>query len=139
MLSNVPYRSLDHLLSTSRESWNNLSHREWRAAFRAHISPSRTPPDTNLMSSWIRRENSVVRHAEAELRRSIRDLEKQYEMNHGFPFVCFLGGSSPEKVQKELRERVGNITEIEMFEASSELVKIMEDRLRRAVVEANNM
>eukprot|EP00177_Eucheuma_denticulatum_P005292 GFKZ01009627.1.p1 GENE.GFKZ01009627.1~~GFKZ01009627.1.p1 ORF type:complete len:327 (-),score=40.22 GFKZ01009627.1:446-1426(-) len=139
MQSTRPYRSLDHLLATSRASWNGLSNREWRAAFRAHVSPSRTPPDTNLMSSWIRRENSIVRHADAELRTSIRDLEKQYESKHGFPFVYYLAGVSPEKVQEELHARIGNITEIEMFEASSELVKIMEDRLKRAVVEANNL
>lgn len=91
------------------------------------------------MSSWIRRENTIVRQAEAELKRIIRDMEKQYESRHGFPFVCFLGTKRPEKVREELQERLGNATEVEMFEAANELVKIMEDRLRRAMLEASNM
>lgn len=92
-----------------------------------------------LLSTWVRKENAAVRYADPKLRQEICELEKRYLKRHGFPFVICASEKSAKEVRNELRERLGNETDQEVYEAAVEQIRVTELRLKKALAEARYM
>lgn len=144
MLSQRPFTSFDHVLEVSRSTWNSLSPESWLAAFEAHPRLTsrhgkHTRRGADLGARWARKEASVLHKADASVVAEIRDLEDRYMQKHGFPVVLCVPGRTPEQVREEIRSRLANKTDQEMYEAADEQIKITEIRLRKATTVARIM
>lgn len=81
----------------------------------------------------------MLHKADASVVAEIKDLEDRYLQKHGFPVVVCVPGRTPEEVREELRSRLANETDQEMYEAAGEQIKITEIRLQKAVAVARVM
>lgn len=81
----------------------------------------------------------MLRKADAEIVAEIKNLEEQYVLKHGLPVVLSVPGRTPEEVRDEVRTRLANETDQEMYEAAIEQMKITEIRLHKAISEARKM
>lgn len=139
MVASRPFENVDAVFEASRMKWNNIADR-WRETFRKHDAIARIPPGDGVLGAWIRKETTDMKPGfGGDLKREIRETEARYRRKHGFPFVTCLEGKGVNDVLEELKERLDNETEIEVFEAAQEQVNITNSRLNRALIEARAM
>ncbi len=105
MLSGRPYRDTTALLAKAEEVWWDLSAEDWQEA----------------LSAEDERDRGSVAPAQ--------DLAAKYSATFGYPFVTV--ATAATEVDEQCRRRLGNDPVRELGIAATEMVRIVNRRLRR--------
>lgn len=134
-----PFASAEAAQAAMRAGWDALGEAGWVAAYGAHGWLGDARRGGGRAERWRRAEQRALREVDELGWTVLRGLEERYRRKHGFAFVVCVEGRDAGEVLEVLKERVANETEQEVFEAGVEHVRIMEGRLRKALVEAEEM
>ncbi|HXM62428.1 MAG TPA: 2-oxo-4-hydroxy-4-carboxy-5-ureidoimidazoline decarboxylase [Terriglobales bacterium] len=127
------------VLSTSDETWRNLTRSDWMEAFDSHprIGESRSPqslprvtlPDQSV--EWSAQEQSKVGDAESAVKTALVDANREYEQRFNRIFIVCATGKSATEILEILRRRLKNDAETELHEAAEQQRQITQIRLRK--------
>ena len=129
-----PLADADALLAASNETWRRLAPSDWMEAFHSHprIGESRasqSPPAQSV--AWSTQEQRQVADADAAVKASLSEANREYERRFNRIFiVCATGKSAPE-ILEILRRRLNNDAETELHEAAEQQRQITEIRLKK--------
>jgi len=110
-------------IENAERCWSQMGPADWLEAFAAHprIGDGGSAKSAKFFEQEISQNAQVV----DELAR----LNDEYFERHGFIFIVFASGKSPEEMLEILKSRIGNDTQTEMRIAAGEQWKIMRKRL----------
>jgi OHCU decarboxylase len=126
------------LLEAADETWRNLTRSDWMEAFDSHprigeMRPSSLAPESTPGQSveWSAQEQRNVQDAEADVKITLADANREYEQRFNRIFiVCATSKSAPE-ILEILRRRIKNDDETELHEAAEQQRQITQLRLRK--------
>jgi OHCU decarboxylase len=126
MLQQRPFSDDTALLEAADRTWLRLGETDWLEAFAAH---PRIGQKTD--SEVSQREQAAALAAPDDVRARLAKLNADYEQRHGFIFIVFASGKTPEEILKLLESRINNDHTTEIIKAASEQMKITRLRLER--------
>ena len=109
-------------MEKAERCWQQMGPQDWLEAFAAHPRIGEKKE-----AKFFEQELTDDQRVAAELAR----LNDEYYERHGFIFIVFASGKSPEEMLEILKSRIGNDTEHEMKIAANEQWKIMKLRMQR--------
>jgi OHCU decarboxylase len=136
MLGRRPFGSADALLRSADEVWWALERADWLEAFAHHPRigerDSAAPQDARARA-WSAGEQLGVARADAGVRASLADGNREYERRFGHIYIVCASGRSAEEMLAFLRERLANDAATELRVAAGEQAKITRLRLLKLV------
>ncbi|MGA1988600.1 MAG: 2-oxo-4-hydroxy-4-carboxy-5-ureidoimidazoline decarboxylase, partial [Candidatus Sulfotelmatobacter sp.] len=125
-------------------TWNSLARSDWMEAFRSHprigetraqeSSPVQSPPvqsSPTQSAIWSAQEQSNAADADAIVKKSLADANREYERRFNRIFIVCATGKSAHEILEILRQRLNNNDETELHEAAEQQRQITEIRLRK--------
>jgi 2-oxo-4-hydroxy-4-carboxy-5-ureidoimidazoline decarboxylase len=144
MVARRPLTDGGALLAASNETWNSLARSDWMEAFRSHprigetraqeSSPVQSPPvqsSPTQSAIWSAQEQSNAADADAIVKKSLADANREYERRFNRIFIVCATGKSAHEILEILRQRLNNNDETELHEAAEQQRQITEIRLRK--------
>lgn len=125
MVCGRPYRSTDHVLSSSRSSFDHLGDESWLEAFAGH------PRIGERGDAQTNREQSGTASASREMIARLAAVNEQYEAKFGFTYIVYATGKTAEEMLAIAENRLANSPPEEIANAAAEQRSITQTRLRR--------
>jgi OHCU decarboxylase len=128
----LPFRNRRELLQAAEEVWWNLSPEDWLEAFRSHpkIGEQNPAAQTSVASlAWSGEEQEGMSDANADVMRSLAELNRRYEEKFGFIYIVCATGKGSDELLTILQERLQSDAKSELTTAAREQAKITELRL----------
>jgi len=121
------------LLAASNQTCRNLTPSDWMEAFRSHprIGESRPAQSSHQSVQWSAQEQQNVGTADASLKTSLADANREYERRFNRTFIVCATGKSASEILEIIQRRLRNDPETELREAAEQQRKITEIRLRK--------
>ena len=122
------------LIAAANETWRSLTRSDWMEAFQSHprIGETRTSLATPAQSvEWSAQEQRDAADAEAAVKISLAEANREYEQRFRRIFIVCASGKSAAEILEILRSRLDNDAETELHEAAEQQRQITEIRLRK--------
>jgi len=132
MVSRRPLENEAELLATSDQTWRNLTRSDWMEAFQSHPRIGESQPSHSASTQsveWSAQEQSNVATAEAAVKTTLADANREYERRFNRTFIVCATGKSAQEILEILRRRLQNDAETELHEAAEQQRQIMQIRL----------
>ena len=121
-----PFATVADLLRVAEEITSEMADKDWLEAFAAH---PRIGERTG--SAWSQKEQAAALSASEDVQQTIARRNQEYEARHGFIFIVFASGKSPEEILEILDARMNNPRQLEIGIAADEQKKITHNRLQK--------
>ena len=135
MAGQRPLADVAALLAASDEIWRSLLPTDWMEAFQSHprigdsATSSQAPPAQSV--EWSAQEQQKVGDAEAAVKLSLANANREYERRFNRIFIVCATGKSASEILDILRGRLTNDADTELHEAAEEQRQITHLRLRK--------
>ena len=130
VVGNRPYQSVEQLESYCVERWHGASMLEVKEALEAHpligdidLLKKKFSSQDDIAEKAFAEQGQVLGASEDTLKELAR-LNVDYKNRHGFIFIVFARGLSPEEMLLALQTRIDNSTNHEFEQAMAEQTKI---------------
>ncbi|MBA3657309.1 MAG: 2-oxo-4-hydroxy-4-carboxy-5-ureidoimidazoline decarboxylase [Gemmatimonadaceae bacterium] len=134
MLARRPFRFRDSVFFTADLFWKSLTVRDRMEAFAHHPrigEKAGAQPQGERGAAWSAREQSGMDVVEAELRKEIAEINREYEDRFGYIYIVSAHGKTAAELLTIAKDRLRNAPEVEIVIASEEQGKIVHLRLER--------
>ncbi len=134
MLARRPFRFRDSVFFSADLFWKSLTLRDCMEAFAHH---PRIGEKTGAKSqgekgaAWSEREQSGMDVVEAELRKEIVEINREYEDRFGYIYIVSAQGKTAAELLTIAKDRLRNSPEKEIRVGCEEQQKIMQLRLEK--------
>ncbi len=127
MVDELPFASFADVRTIADQLWAQVDDDDRLEAFRAHPRIGATAGG----SRWSSGEQAAAATTSDDAREALAQLNDAYFDKHGFIFIICATGKTAGDVQAALEQRVGNTTEVEIFNAAAEQALITQLRLTK--------
>ena len=134
MLARRPFRFRDSVFFAADLFWDSLTVRDRMEAFAHHPrigEKTGAKPQGTTGSAWSEREQSGMGVVEAELRKEIAEINREYEDRFGYIYIVSAQGKTAAELLTIAKDRLRNNPEAEIRVACAEQQKIMHLRLEK--------
>jgi 2-oxo-4-hydroxy-4-carboxy-5-ureidoimidazoline decarboxylase len=154
MVARRPLADEHALLAASDEIWRSSTPSDWTEAFRSHPRigearpsqplPAQSPPAQSLpaqslpaqslpaqSSAWAAQEQRNVADADAAVKHSLAEANREYERRFNHIFIVCATGKSAVEILEILQQRLNNDTEAELLEGAEQQRQITAIRLKK--------
>jgi OHCU decarboxylase len=134
MLARRPFRFRDSVFFAADMFWKSLTMRDRMEAFAHHPrigEKSGAKPQGELGARWSALEQSGMDVVEAELRKEIAEINREYEDRFGYIYIVSAQGKTAAELLTIARDRLRNSPEREIRVTCEEQQKIMHLRLEK--------
>lgn len=121
-----PFATVVDLLREAEEVTAEMGDKDWLEAFAAH---PRIGERTS--SAWSQTEQAAALNAPDDVQQLLARRNHDYEEKHGFIFIVFASGKTPEEILAILNDRIDNSRDLEIRLAAAEQKKITQNRLQK--------
>lgn len=134
MLARRPFRFRDSVFFAADMFWKSLMLRDRMEAFSHHPKigeKTAAKPQGERAREWSAREQSGMEVVEAELRKEIAEINREYEERFGYIYIVSAQGKTAAELLTIAKDRLRNNPETEIRIAGEEQQKIMHLRLEK--------
>jgi len=134
MAARRPLADETALIAASNETWRSLTRSDWMEAFQSHPRIGETRPSLATPAQsveWSAQEQRDAADAEAAVKLSLAEANREYEQRFHRIFIVCATGKSAAEILEILRVRLDNDAETELHEAAEQQRQITELRLRK--------
>jgi OHCU decarboxylase len=139
MAARRPFADEASLIAASNETWQGLARSDWMEAFQSHprIGESRPASSSSRQArtaksvEWSAQEQQSVGDAEAALKMTLAEANREYERRFNRIFIVCASGKSVWEILEILQRRLKNDAETELREAVEQQRQITQLRLRK--------
>ena len=134
MLKKRPFASIDNMLTTSRECWDECGEEDWKEAFTHHpkIGDLASLKEKYASTSkWAANEQSGVAVANPKVLRELAKGNTAYQVKYGYIFIVCATGKSAKEMLDILKSRIHNSPSKELLIAKEEQFKITQIRIHK--------
>ena len=134
MLARRPFRFRDSVFFAADMFWKSLTLRDRMEAFAHHPrigEKTGAQPQGKTGAEWSAREQSGMDVVEAELRKEIAEINREYEDRFGYIYIVSAQGKTAAELLTIAKDRLRNAPEREIRVACEEQQKIMNLRLEK--------
>ena len=133
MLTQRPFRSIDHLWHAADETWGSLEQMDWVEAFHTHprIGEKGSEKQASVARQWSEQEQAGTHGARAKVLSELREANRAYEARFGYTFIVCATGKTAEEMLALLQQRLQNEPDKELRIAAEEQRRITQLRLEK--------
>jgi OHCU decarboxylase len=134
MLARRPFRFRDSVFFAADLFYKSLTLRDRMEAFAHHPKigeKTAAKPQGERAAEWSAKEQSGMDVVEAELRKEIAEVNREYEDRFGYIYIVSAAGKTAAELLTIAKDRLRNSPEVEIRVASEEQQKIMHLRLEK--------
>ncbi len=128
MADDRPFTDVADLMARAHEHWQRVDERDLLDAFSGHARIG----DMNRLRdkfSQAHKEQGQVAQADDSVLQALLDLNREYELRHGFIFIVCATGKSADEMLAILKSRLPNTRAQELANAAAEQQQITTLRL----------
>jgi len=136
MLSHRPFCTRDNLFRAAEVVEGDLNQADWLDAFSHHPrigEQQAVAAVSDTAAHWSSAEQSAATATSEDVQAALAEANIAYEMRFGFIFIICASGRTSEEILAELRARMHNELNEEIFNAALEQQRITRLRLEKLI------